>query len=120
VTSDAEMLASALLAAQRDGDTAGMRLMADHAGAELREAACDLILAELVDRALADVAEGERLALLLGRASVYSRLDLSDPMRRHQVAHPFRPVDDALRWELGDRAARHLVNVRVDADTDVA
>lgn len=99
----------ALLAAQDDGDHAGMRQILGHTPGSLRAAMLDLALGELADRTATQVAEADRLAMLLGQgSSVYSRLDLHDELRRHQVVHPFRPVTDALRWELGDRAANAL------------
>jgi hypothetical protein len=104
-----ELVLRALIAAQDDGDTAGMRQMLDHTPPAGRAALVDLVLAELADRTVAQVAGAEQLATLLGRAgSVYSRLDRHDPLTRHQVAHPIRPTSDALRWELGDRAADAL------------
>jgi hypothetical protein len=86
-----------------------MRQILGHTPAALRDAMLDLALGELADRTAAQVAEADRLAMLLGRGgSVYSRLDLHDELLRHQVVHPFRPVAAALRWELGDRAASAL------------
>lgn len=105
---DAEIVLGALLAAQADGDDAGMRQIADHATPATRAAMLDLALAELADRTMSQIADADRVAELLRHGSVYSRLDQHDPLTRHQVAHPTRPVAAALRWELGDRAADAL------------
>ncbi|MEV0733394.1 hypothetical protein [Polymorphospora sp. NPDC050346] len=105
---DAELVLGALLAAQADGDDTGMRQIADHVTPATRAEMLDLVAAELTDRTLAQIADADQMATLLLAGSVYSRLDRHDPLIRHQVVHPYRPVVDALRWELGDRAANAL------------
>lgn len=54
-------------------------------------------------------AEAARVAVLLTRASVASHLGNTDPMRRHQVVHPWRPEETALTLELGSRASTALL-----------
>lgn len=101
-------LLSTLLAAQRAGDHATMRRVADEAGPDVLAAAFDLAVAETTHRMVEQISDADRLAILLARASVYSRLNEQDPRRRHQVAHPWTPLADAVRWELGDRVANVL------------
>jgi hypothetical protein len=108
-TADPELVVCALLGAQADGDSAAMRQIVDHTTPATRAAMVDLVLAELADRALTQLADAELLTTLLSRAgSVQSRLDLDDPLRRHQVVHPIRPLITALQWELGFRATDAL------------
>lgn len=116
--SDVELVAGALLDAQRDGDQAGMRQIVHHASPQLRQAVTDLLIDSLIElaargnaaagRVVARFAEQDRVAMLLARASVSSRLDQVNATLRHQVVHPLSPVDTALRWELGDRVSNAL------------